>query len=51
MDAYERGLEAVEQMARIFNTKKVEKCFIKLPLILNPLTTWTEANPLKLAKK
>jgi microcystin degradation protein MlrC len=51
MDAYERGLEAVEQLTRIYNVKKIEKCFIKLPLILSPLTTWTEANPLKLAKK
>ena len=51
MDAYERGLEAVVQLTRIFNVEKIKKYFIKLPLILSPLTTWTEANPLKLAKK
>ena len=46
VDAYERGVEAARTICRLPAEKTVAKAFIPLPLLLSPLTNWTEAYPM-----
>jgi microcystin degradation protein MlrC len=47
LDKKDRGLEAMSIMKSMTDGMKVYKYHIKLPLLLSPLTTWTEGYPLK----
>jgi microcystin degradation protein MlrC len=45
-DTYEKGMNAVTQMHRLLSDGKIpRKRLIQLPLVLSPLTNWTDANP------
>jgi len=46
-DQFEKGVEAVALMSRLLRDgTRLHKRFVQLPLLLSPLTTWTDANPL-----
>ena len=46
IDCFEKGAEAVRLLDHIINTKKTPcKRLIQLPLVLSPLTNWTDAEP------